>query len=129
MFYAVYYIADGALWSIETTEPSSVPDGMQYKPVVAYENLAWNPQTLEFEASAAAREPIISRKAFIERFTPTEWISLVALKSTDPVVAAVFERLGMLDFVELDSAFVAQAGQHFVAQGYLTQQRLDEVLA
>jgi len=129
MYYAVFRSSDRVLHSIERNIDAGLPEGMDYVEVEEYAGLEWNPTTLSFDVPVAVSARTISRKQFIERFTAEEWVTLVALKSTDPVIAAVFERLVMLDEVELDAPFTQAMATHVVAQGYLTQERIDEVLA
>ena len=87
----------------------------------------WDSATRTFAPVPPKR--VIDRTAFIERFTMAEWVGLVALKPSDSIMAAVFERLALLDQVDLDSAFVQAAAAHCVQQGHLSQERMAEVLA
>lgn len=128
-FHAVYIVSTGGLHSIELQAPALLPDGFGCVEVAEYAGLDWDPATLTFVQPAAAASRIIPRKDFIERFTAEEWVALVALKGSDPVIAAVFERMALLPDVELDAPFTQAMAAHVVAQGYLTQERMDEVMA
>ncbi len=127
MFYAVYDTTTGALHAIEQDISKGLPEGMSSVEIEDYADLVWNETTRGFDPRPPRR--VISRKDFIDRFTTAEWVQLVALKAADPVIAATFERLSLLDMVELDATFTQGMAAHAVSQGYLSQERMDKVLA
>lgn len=129
MYYCIYdKTENNRLHSIELQEPVDIDtDKWAWVTVESYEG-NWNTSTLSFDA-IPPKPRAIPRKDFIERLTPTEWVSLVTHKTTDPVVAAIFERLYMMDEVYPDSDFTQAMAAHIVAQGYMTQARIDEVLS
>jgi hypothetical protein len=127
MYYAVYEIATGRLHAIERDISRGIPEGMAYVEVEDYAGRVWDEATHTFGPAPAKRT--LSRKEFIERLTVTEWTQLVALKASDPAVAALFERLALLDEVELDSGFVRAMAAHVVRAGYLSAERCAEIVA
>lgn len=129
MFYCIYDKSDNnKLIGIELQNPTDV-DLNRYAiiTVESYDGI-WNTQTLSFDP-IAPKPRVITRKDFIERLTPQEWVTLCTVKIDDPVVASVFERLYMMDEVYPDSEFAQAMATHIVAQGYLTQERMNEVLS
>lgn len=128
MYYAVYNLQTKELHAIELDISVGIPAGMGYVEVAEYANLQWDKDTLTFIPYAPERKAILTKKEFIDRFTLTEWIQFVAAKKTDQLIDAAFERLLLLDEVELDGTFLTAVGAHAVSQGYITQERMDEVL-
>jgi hypothetical protein len=129
MYYAVYNLQTKELHAIETDISAGLPSDMGYVVVQEYVNLQWDKDTLSFIPYPPVRKSILTKKEFIDRFTLAEWIQFVAAKKTDQLIDAAFERLLLLDEVELDGAFLTAVGSHAVSQGYITQERMDEVLA
>jgi len=127
MHYAVYEIESKNLVSIDQTEPIGLDPVYSYVQVESYLG-TWDPQTLSF-IPIPPKQRAIDRKEFIERLTPEEWVNLCIAKINDPVVTAIFERLYMMDEVYPDSDFTQVMATHIVAQGYLTQERMNEVLS
>jgi len=128
MRYAIYRNDTKELVSIALEVPKNFDANVySYSEVEEYLG-TWNIETLSFDPPPPPVR-LIPRKEFIERFAPEEWVMLVSLKASDPVVAATFERILMLDYIEPDSTFSQVMAAHFVAQGYLTQERIDEVLS
>lgn len=127
MYYAVYDTTTGRLHAIERDVSRGIPEGMAYVEVEDYAGRVWDEATRAFGPAPAKRT--LSRREFIERLTVTEWTALVARKQTDPGVAALFERLNMLDEVDLDSTFTQAMAAHVVAQGYMSAERVAEIVA
>lgn len=129
MYYAVYNLQTKELHAIELDISVGLPPGMGYVEVAEYADLQWDKDTLSFIPYVPPRQTILSRKEFIDRFTIPEWIQLVAAKQTDQFMAAAFERLLLVDEVDLNSQFLSSIATHAVSQGYLTQQRVDQIFA
>jgi hypothetical protein len=72
--------------------------------------------------------PIITKVAFISRFTPEEYVGVVAATKTDVEVQAWYDLFQAANVVDLSDPRTVAGVNSFVTKGLLTQERGNEIL-
>lgn len=109
--------------------------------VVQYQPL--DPRTQEPWADAATAEAwakdvvkdmqgTLSRKitvlGFVRRFNLGEHSAILAASQTNPTVRAIYDRLMLAKFIDLDDPEVEQGLMYYVQQGLVTEERVVEII-
>ncbi|MBL8774063.1 MAG: hypothetical protein JNK30_21935 [Phenylobacterium sp.] len=71
----------------------------------------------------------VSRLAFMQRLSPQKRIAIRTAGKSDPVIEDFLDLLGAATLVDLDHADTMQGTAYLVAEGLLTQQEADALLA
>jgi hypothetical protein len=72
--------------------------------------------------------PVITKVAFISRFTPQEYVGVVAATKTDVEVQAWYDLFQAANVVDLSDPRTVAGVNSFVTKGLLTQERADAIL-
>ena len=72
--------------------------------------------------------PIITKVAFISRFTPQEYVGVVAATKTDVEVQAWYDLFQAANVVDLSDPRTIAGVNSFVTKGLLTQERANAIL-
>lgn len=103
----------------------------------------YDPNTQQPWADAAAAEAwakaeiksmqgVLSRKittlAFVRRFNIAEHAAIMAATGVDPVVRAIYERVVLAKFIDLEDPDVEQGLEYYVSKNLITEERLIEIL-
>lgn len=110
---------------------------------VVVQNQPFDPRTQEPWADAATAEAwateeiknmngSLSRKittlAFVRRFHIEEHAGIKMLIKTDPIAEAIYDRLMMAKFIDLEDPDVEGGLQYYVSKTVITEERLIEIL-
>jgi hypothetical protein len=72
--------------------------------------------------------PVITKVAFISRFTPEEYVGIVSATKTDVEVQAWYDLFQAAATVNLDDRRTVAGVNSFVTKNLLTQERADQIL-
>ena len=118
-------------------EPAPLPAELVGLDNASLADLSWVDPALGFSGQGflpvyvVIPEPVVPRDitaiAFLQRFTTAERVAIRA--SADPIIADYLDLLRVSTLVNLDNADTVQGVSYLVAQGLLTPERADALLA
>lgn len=129
-WYGVVEDATGALLSVGTVIAEPLPEGLvaialgDERPTGV-----WNPATRAHETPAPVRVVVISRLAFLQRFTVQERIAIRNAAKSNPVIEDFMHLLDLAADVDLTHTPTMQGVGYLELQGLIAAGRAAAILA